>query len=395
MPKLAIFGSRPVRKKAFPHWPVYAKEEELQLRQVLRGSSSEIGKRVGKIKEFEEKFSAYHKVKHAVACTNCSHALEIMLKVAGIKEGDEVIVPSYTFIATAGAVVRCGAKPVFIDISLKDHLLDIDSIEPLITSRTKAIIPVYFGGNIPDMDKLNRIAKRHNITVIEDAAQAHGAKWSGRFVGNFGLASGFSFQYSKNMTANEGGVILSNDADFIEKCWQYIWHGRKKGGLWYEHFWITSNFRITELQAAVLLAQLGRLKKQNETRHKNGIYLDKKIGALDGLIPLTCDAGTEIHPRHLYILRFDPEFFSGVSKQQIIKALNAEGIPALSGYGFPLYKNPAFAGLDVSNPNAEKACREHIWLLHNNLLAEKEDIDDIIAGFEKIIENKGELRKIQ
>lgn len=395
MSKLAIFGARPVRKKPFPHWPVYGKEEESQLKEVLRGSSSEIGKRVGKIKEFEEKFSAFHKVKHAVACTNCSHALEIMLKVAGIKEGDEVIVPSYTFIATAGAVIRCQAKPVFIDINLKDHLLDIEQIEKLITARTKAIIPVYFGGNIPDMERLNSIAKRHNLALIEDAAQAHGAKWKGRFVGNFGLAAGFSFQYSKNMTANEGGVILSNDAEFIEKCWQYIWHGRKKGGLWYEHFQITSNFRLTELQAAVLIAQLGRLKRQNETRHKNGLYLDKKIGALQGMIPLTCDAGMEIHPRHLYILRFDPEFFTGVSKQQIVKALNAEGIPALPGYGFPLYKNPAFAGLDVSNPNAEKACREHIWLLHNNLLGKKEDIDDIIAGFEKIIENREELRKIK
>lgn len=395
MAKLAILGGKPLRKKPFPSWPIYGKEEEAQLKAVLRKSRSEIGKRVGKINEFEEKFSSYHNVKHAVACTNCSHALEIMLKIAGIKEGDEVIVPSYTFIATAGAVIRCSAKPIFIDINLSDHLLDIDSIEKLVTPRTKAIIPVYFGGNIPDMDKLNRVAKKHNLAVIEDAAQAHGGKWNGKFVGNFGTAAGFSFQYSKNMTANEGGIILSNDGGFIEKCWQYIWHGRKKGGLWYEHFWVTSNFRITELQAAVLIAQLGRLKKQNETRHKNGLYLDKKFSGLKGFYPLAFHPAVEIHPRHLYILRFDPDFFEGVLKEQIVKALNAEGIPALSGYGFPLYKNPAFGTLNVYNPNAERACREHIWLMHNNLLGEKSDLDDIAAGFEKMSENRNELQKVR
>lgn len=395
MAKLAVLGGKPLRKKPFSSWPIYGKEEEAQLKDVLRKSSSEIGKRVGKINEFEEKFASFHKVKHAVACTNCSHALEIMLKISGVGEGDEVIVPSYTFIATAGAVMRCAAKPVFIDISLKDHLLDIDSIEKIITPRTKAIIPVYFGGNIPDMDKLNRIAKKYNLTVIEDAAQAHGGKWKGSFVGSFGKAAGFSFQYSKNMTANEGGIILSNDGEFIEKCWQYIWHGRKKGGLWYEHFQITSNFRITELQAAVLIAQLGRLKKQNEIRHRNGMYLDKKISCLRGIYSLVSDPHLEIHPRHLYILRFDSESFEGTSKHQIVKALNAEGIPALAGYGFPLYKNPAFGNLNVYNPNAERACREHIWLMHNNLLGNKSDLDDIVMAFEKIIENRKALRNMK
>jgi dTDP-4-amino-4,6-dideoxygalactose transaminase len=395
MSKLAILGGRPIRTKPFPSWPIYAREEERQLKEVLVKSNSTIGKRVGKINEFEEKFASYHRVKHAVACTNCSHALEIMLKICGIKEGDEVIVPSYTFIATAGAVRRCGARPIFIDINPNDYLLDIDSLEKLITVRTKAIIPVYFAGNIPDMDRLNKIAKTHNLFILEDAAQAHGGRWNGRFVGNFGQAAGFSFQYSKNMTANEGGVILSNDATFIEKCWQYIWHGRKKGGLWYEHFWITSNFRLTEFQAAVLIAQLGRLKKQNETRHKNGLYLDKKLSQIIGIHPLSLHPLMEIHPRHIYIIKFDLDFFGNVTKEKIVKTLNAEGIPALPGYGFPLYKNPAFAGLEVKNPNAEIACKQAIWLMHQNLLGGKDDLDDIVRAFEKLVENKRFLQKIK
>lgn len=394
MPKLAVFGADAVRSKPFTHWPVYSKDEERQLKDVLLGSTSTIGKRVGKITEFEEKFSAYHEVKHAVACTNCSHALEIMLKVSGVREGDEVIVPSYTFIATAGAAVNCGAKPVFADINPETYLMDAECIKGLITSRTKAVIPVYFAGSIPDMDEISKLAAKHGIAVIEDAAQAHGARWNKRYAGQFGIASGFSFQYSKNMTANEGGVILSDDGEFIDKCWQYIWHGRKKGGLWYEHFQITSNYRMTELQAAVLLAQLGRLKKQNELRNKNGIYLDKLFCEIKGFRPLAIHPLMEVHPRHLYIVRFDRGYFSGISKAQIVKALKAEGIPALEGYGFPLYKNPAFGKNGINNPNAEKACAEHIWLLHNTLLGSKKDVQDIARAFEKVSENKEELRKL-
>lgn len=395
MSKLASLGGEPIRTQPFPSWPIYGQEEELQLRDVLHKSSALVGKRVGKVTEFEDKFAKHHQVKYAVACTNCSHALEIMLKVAAIGEGDEVVIPSYTFIATAAAVVRCGAKPIFIDIDSRNYLLDIHSLEGELSRRTKAIIPVHFAGNIPDMDMLNEIANRHNLVVIEDAAQAHGGKWSGRFVGNFGRAAAFSFQYSKNMTANEGGIILSNDADFIERCWQYIWHGRKKNGLWYEHFWITSNFRLTEFQAAVLLAQLGRLQNQNVLRHNNALYLDEKLSKIEGIYPLCIHPLLEIHPRHIYIIKFDLQIFEGISKETIITALNAEGIPALPGYGFPLYRNPAFAGLQVCNPRAERACRESIWLMHQNLLGNRGDLDDIVRAFDKIYDNRKYLRDAQ
>jgi dTDP-4-amino-4,6-dideoxygalactose transaminase len=399
MSKLAILGGKPVRKRPFPSWPIYTSEEEAQLKEVLH--ESKLGRKVGKIVEFEQEFCQYHKVKYAVACTNCSQALEIILKVACIGEGDEVIIPSYTFIATAGAVVRCGASCVFIDINSEDYLLDIDLIERLITPRTRAIIPVYFGGNIPDMDRINKIAKKYNLVVIEDAAQAHGGKWNGRFVGNFGKAAGFSFQYSKNMTANEGGIILSNDRRFIERCWQYIWHGRRKKGLWYEHFQISSNFRLTEFQAAILIAQLGRLKKQNEIRHQNGLYLDRKLSKIEGIYPLFCHPFLEIHPRHIYIIRFKLDLFRGITKDNIIKALNAEGIPVSAGYGFPLYKNPAFQRMrlrnfkKINNPKAEKACKESVWLMHHNLLGTKKDMDDIVSALEKITENRQSLKDIR
>jgi len=401
MSKLAILGGQPVRKTPFPSWPVYGREEEAQLKDVLQKSEAGIGKRVGKIAEFEEQFCKYHDVKYGVACTNCSHALEIMLAVAGVTPGDEVIVPSYTFIATAGAVVRCGGIPVFVDIDSDDYLLDIDLIENLITAKTKAIIPVYFAGSIPDMDRITSIASRHNMVVIEDAAQAHGGKWNGRFAGCFGKAAGFSFQYSKNMTANEGGIIVSNDGEFIEKCWRHIWHGRKKGGIWYEHFQITSNYRLTEFQAAVLIAQLGRLRKQNDIRNGNGVYLDEKLSKVEGITPLSHHPLLEVHPRHLYIIKCDTDLFAGVSKDRIVKALNAEGIPAMPGYGFPLYGNPAFQEMRlgnykaVCNPKAEQACAQSIWFMHNTLLGTRKDMDDIVGALEKVVENRGCLRDMR
>jgi dTDP-4-amino-4,6-dideoxygalactose transaminase len=324
-----------------------------------------------------------------------------MLRIAGIRQGDEVIVPSYTFIATAGAVVRSSGVPVFIDINSKDYLLDIDLIEGLITPKTKAIIPVYFGGNIPDMDRINRITTKHHLVVIEDAAQAHGGKWNERFAGNFGKAAGFSFQYSKNMTANEGGIIVSNDREFIEKCWEYIWHGRKKGGLWYEHFQISSNFRLTEFQAAILIAQLKRLERQNQIRHQNGLYLDEKLSKVEGISVVSYHRFLEIHPRHIYIIKLNLDLFAGVAKEKIVQALNAEGIPALPGYGFPLYKNPAFQKMKlrnyktVYNPKAEQACKESIWLMHQNLLGTKKDMEDIVRAVQKVVENRGSLRDMK
>lgn len=413
MPKLALLGGKPVRTKPFPIWPQYGAAEERQLMQVLYKAKWGIGKRVGKVTQFEEKFARYHEAAYGVCCTNCSHALEVMLSVCGIGAGDEVIVPSYTFIATASAVTMTGAIPVFADIRMSDYTVDPKCVESLITKRTKAIIPVHFAGHFANMNALRRIARKHKLVLIEDAAQAHGGKWGGKYAGSFGLGAGFSFQYSKNITAGEGGIILTNDRDFWDRCWQYIWHGRVKGGIWYETFRATSNYRITEWQAAVLLGQLGKLKRQTAKRHANGKLLDKKLAGIPGVKPLTVSPKMNPHPRHLYITRFLEEEFDGIPKDRIVAALEAEGIPALPGYAFPLYRTPAFRDAKFGpkscqmsckrypkkidyrkahNPNAEKACRESVWLLHSNLLGTKKDMGDIAAAIAKVAENRDELR---
>ncbi len=409
MNRLALLGGDPVRTAPFPAWPIYGPEEQEQLLDIVREASWGIGKRVGKIGRFEEEFAAYHGRQHAIACSNCTHALEVMLAVAGVRAGDEVIVPAYTFIATASAVTRVGAVPVFADIDPRTLTLDPASVESLIGPRTRAVVAVHFAGYFGHIERLRDLAGERRLLLIEDAAQAHGGRWNGAAAGTFGVAAAFSFQYSKNMTAGEGGIIVADDRTVSDACWEYIWHGRRRGGLWYEHFQATSNFRMTEWQAAVLLAQLGRLPEQAERRHRNGERLDQAIGAVDGFDPLAVDVRMRPHPRHLYIVRFSPSAFAGVPKQTIVEALKAEGIPVMPGYGFPLYRNPAFrdrafgwAGCDVNKtidysqtyqPESERACEESLWLLHSVLLGSDADMDDVVRAFEKVAHHRAALRE--
>jgi dTDP-4-amino-4,6-dideoxygalactose transaminase len=403
--KLAIHGGTPVRKEPYrPVWPDFGKEEERQLLDVLQITKHGMGKPIGKIAEFEEKFADFHNTAAAVTCTNCSQALEIMLAVSGIKPGDEVIVPPFTYVATAGAVVAVGAVPVFADIDPETYQIDPSSIEEMVTPRTVGIIPVHFAGHFTDMEKICAIAEKHGLMVLEDAAHAHGGKWNGKYPGHYGIAAGFSFQYGKNMTAQEGGAIISQRTDFIEKCWEYIWYGRHKGEPWYKHYMLTSNYRLTELQGAILLAQLNKLPEQNRRRSLNADLLDSLLSDVEGVTPASVDPRMEIHPRHLYPVRFSSEVLSKAgSKKALVDAVNAEGIPLLFGYEFPLYRTPAFTSMsfrcnswyadvydsvDYSKVNlkeCEQACNDTAWILHNALLGNEQDIKDIAVALKKVV----------
>lgn len=406
--KLALAGGPPLRKAPFPGWPVYGAEELVQLRSVLDTSSWGVGRRTGKIQEFEQAFAAFHGLSAAVATTNCTQALEVMLQAHGIAAGDEVIVPAYTFIASASAVCKVGGVPVFADVD-DTMTLDVEHVESLVGPRTRFIMPVHFAGHMADLERLLALAQRQGVTVLEDAAQAHAALGPLGAPGHGTGGAAFSFQYSKNMTAGEGGIILSDRADFIDRCWEIVWHGRRKGGLWYEHFQATSNYRITEWQAAVLLAQLGRLDEQTARRERSAAYLDRRLAEEDlGVRPSRVDVRVKRHPRHLYVMQFDPAQFAGVPKPRLVEALRAEGIPVFEGYGFPVYRNPAFLEgrygwkacpvnhtRDYSrehHPRTEAACASAAWLLHSTLLASDEDMEDVVAALRKLVENLNALR---
>lgn len=396
---LAIDGGTPVRSKPWPQWPVWTEREEELILDVLRsGQWWSVGGT--KVPEFEEAFARCQDARHAVCVTNGTAALEIALRALGIGCGDEVIVPPYTFIATASSVLAVGATPVFVDIEPHSLNMDPRAIEPAITDRTKAIIPVHIAGCPADMDGVLEVARKRSLAVIEDAAQAHAAAWKGRKVGALGDCGTFSFQASKNLNAGEGGAIVTNDDEVADKCWSVHNVGRTKSGKWYEHHVLGGNFRMTEWQAAILLAQLERLEEQVERRTANAARLTTQLAQIPGIVTLPPDPRVTRHAYHLYIFRYDPAGFGGRPRDEFLRALNAEGIPSSAGY-VPLYKEIVFqrktAGVGawcragrfvdygkVQCPVCEQVCTDAVWLFQSMLLGEQQDMDDIVEAIAKI-----------
>ncbi len=395
MAKLAIDGGEPIRKKPFPKWPVWDENEVNALKNVLESGVWGVGG--SKVPEFEQKFASYVGVEYGICVTSGTTALEIALRAADVGPGDEVIVPPYTFMATASAVLQIKAIPIFADIDKNTYNLDPSAMESAITERTKAVIPVHIGGCPADMDKIMEIAKKHNLVVIEDCAQAHSAEWKGRKVGSIG-------DMGKNLCAGEGGIITTNNKEFGDKCWSFHNCGRIRQGAWYEHPLLGSNLRMTEWQAGILLAQMERLDEQTKIRNHNALYLSKKLGEIDGIKPLVRDERVTTHAYHLYIFRYDSSKFNNVPKYKFIEALNAEGVPCSSGYN-PLYKDDLFKApiqkcpiscgyykgeVDYSKvycPVTEKACSEEaVWLFQSMFLGTESDMDDIVNAICKIKE---------
>ncbi len=407
--ELAIDGGAPVRSKPWPAWPVHGAPEEQALLRTLH--SGQWGKIDGtEVKAFEKRFADYCGVKHAIGVVNGTVSLRIALMAAGIEAGDEVIVPPYTFLATATAVVEANATPIFVDVDRETFNLDPKLIEKAITPRTRSIIPVHLGGLACDMDAINAIAKKHKLTVIEDAAHAHGSEYKGRKVGSIGDLGSFSFQASKNLTSGEGGLITTNDDKLADACRSIHNCGRIKGGAWYEHHVMSANYRLGEFAGAILNCQLDRLDEQTNRRDANGKYLDAKLSKLPGITPQRRDAFATRNAYHLYLFRYDAKVF-GVSRARFIEAIAAEGIPVSPGYVLPLYKQPLFANkafgpytasvqthpnLDYGKlhlPHCEAICGgEGAWLYQNVLLGSTQDMDDIVRAMEKVYEHRSTLR---
>jgi dTDP-4-amino-4,6-dideoxygalactose transaminase len=404
---LALLGGSPVRTKPFPRWPVFGEAEEQRLLRTLR--SGDWGRLDGdEVSQFEHRFAAMHGCRHAIAVASGTVALRIALLAAGIRANDEVIVPPYTFVATATAVVEANAVPVFADIDLNTFNLDPEAARRAITPRTKAIIPVHFAGQPAEMDAFRAIADEHGLVVIEDAAHAHGSSYRERPAGSLGHLAAFSFQSSKNLTAGEGGIITTNDAALGDACRSIQNCGRVADGVWYEHHVVSGNYRLGEFQGAILNGQIERLEEQTATRDRNGRALASRLGRLPGLHPQARPPECTRHSYHLFMLRLDSAAF-GASRAAVLRALEAEGIPCSAGYGYslpdqPLFRNKAFGpylsdasrALDYSAahcPNSDVICREQaVWLGQNLMLGETRDIDDIARAFEKVHDCRDALR---
>ncbi|MEX2230591.1 MAG: DegT/DnrJ/EryC1/StrS family aminotransferase [Cyclobacteriaceae bacterium] len=402
--KLAIHGGEKSVKKTFS-WPVFDESDVQAVTDIAKSGEWANPDCKGYVEKFEREFAAFCGSRFALSCVNGSVALRLALIAAGVKPGDEVIVPPYTFIATATIVIEANCVPVFVDIEPDTYNLDPSKIEAAITERTRAIIPVHFAGLACDMDAIMTIARKHQLTVIEDAAHAHGGEYKGKKLGSIGHAGCFSFQSSKNLTAGEGGIIVTDDEKLYELMNSLRNVGRIMGGQWYEHHNLGCNYRITQFQAALLSQQLRRLDQQTRTRDENGRFLTSLLAPVKGIKPLTRGHGETLHTYHLYIFRYDKSHFNGLPKKDFAQMLAAEGVPAFMGYPEPLYKQPVFQQKnfmcyaipdhvdysEVHCPVTEHACYEEgIWILQHAMLGTQEDMKDFARAIQKIQEHQRE-----
>lgn len=395
---LALYGGPKTVDKKF-QWPVYNENDVNAVAEVVRNGEWGNPDCSGKVAEFEKEFADYCGTSHAITCTNGSVALRLALIACGVRPGDEVIIPPYTFIATASIVVEANCVPVFADIEPDTYNIDPAAVEKAITIRTKAIIPVHFAGQACNMDELLRIAKKHKLRIIEDACHGHGGEYKGKKLGSIGDAGCFSFQSSKNLNSGEGGIVITNDDNLAIMISSLRNVGRIEGGEWYEHHFLGCNYRITQLQISLLKEQMKRLDEQNLKRNENGLYLNSLLEEIPGITPLTRGHGVTLHTYHIYIFRYGKKHFGNTSKQDFAKMLAAEGVPSFMGYPEPLYKQPVFAEknfmcyvlpdyvdyLSVCCPVTEKACYEEaVWILQPAMLGSKEDMEKFAEAIRKI-----------
>jgi len=409
MADLAINGGPKACDVAWPRWPVWSDEERQALNGVLESGEWWYGE---KVHEFEARFAAFQNARFGITTTSGTTALEASLLALGVGAGDEVIVPPYTFIATVSAVLCVNAIPIFADILPETLCIDPSDVERKITPRTKAVIPVHVGGMIADMDRLLALAHQHNLVILEDACHAWGSQWRGKGAGAVGNCGVFSFQVSKNITAGEGGIILTDDEDLADLCRSFTNCGRGKDKPWYQHFLAGSNLRMTEFQGAILLAQLSRLEEQTLRRQANAEVLTQGLQQIPGIRTLPAEPRMTRRSYHFYVFRLD-ETRAGVSRDRFLQALCAEGVPASAGWPYPLYQNPLFAvkgdGPDhcprscpyygreidytqVRCPVTEQICRDAVWIPHTALLAGAEAMEKVVAAVAKVVAQAPSLR---
>jgi dTDP-4-amino-4,6-dideoxygalactose transaminase len=407
--RLAIMGGEPVCNFEWPRWPIHDDGEEAQVLAVLRSGEWWYGETV---RRFETEFATFQGAAYGVSCTNGTTAIEMGLRALGIVPGDEVIVPPYTFIATASAVVTIGAIPVFADIEPDTLCLDPADAARKTTSRTRAVIPVHVAGRFADMERINELAKSRGLAILEDAAHAWGSQWEGRGAGTLGRCGTFSFQVSKNITAGEGGILVTDDKELADLCRSFSHCGRTEGSAWYDHNNLGSNLRMTEIQAAILLAQLARLPDHVARRERNAALLDEALSSIPAIKLLAPAPRMARRSYHMYIFRVN-EAELGISRERLIEALVAEGVPASAGWYRPLYRNGVFANAhvgpphgiraplagmgvdyrDVSCPVCEHVCRDAVWIPHHVLLADEPKIARLAEAIRKVVAGAASLRQ--
>ena len=409
----ALLGGTPVRSAPFPSWPI---RDDLEARALNAVVTSGRWNRGAEVERFEAEYARLTGAAHCLATANGTAALITTLTALGVGPGDEVIVPPYTFVATVNAVLLRHALPVFVDTDVETFQIDARKVAGAITSRTKVVMPVHLGGAAADLETILAAAAARDVPVLEDACQAHLAEWKGRKVGTLGRAGCFSFQASKNLNAGEGGAILTSDATLHDACYRFHNNSRGRaaaGSADFSYRGVGANMRLTEFQAAMLLAQMTRLEQQAKTRDANSAYLTSLLKAIPGIAPARMYDGCTRNAYHLYMFRYDADAFGGLSRDQFLKALRAEGIPASGGYsplpdeptivetlrspGYQrIYGTAELARLVERNrcPENTRLCRTAVWLTQTMLLGPRGDMDQIAEAVARIQRHAGELRTL-
>lgn len=413
MAKLAINGGEKVHNGGWTGWPPKDPGYLEKLKQVLDNGIWGVGGPMNAA--LTEEFKKVSDTEYVVPNVSGTIALELCLRALGIGAGDEVIVPPYTFIATASAVVSVNAIPIFADIHPETLCLDPQAVAAAITPRTKAIMAVHIGGMPADLDGLKAVCEPKGIAIIEDCAQAHGAVYKGRKVGAIGSMGAFSFQSSKNITAGEGGIATTDDQALYGRAWSYMNVGRVPDGGWYDHRVMGMNYRMTEFQAGLILRGIETYEGHMALRDENAGHLRQRLEEVEGVEAQAFSPGAERSAYHLFIFRYDRAAFGGVSRDRFVDALAAEGIPVGNGYN-PLYREGMFrdgwdptkcpwsckdytGSVDYSKvecPVCEHICTDgSFWTSQNVLLSTKEDMDDFANAMLKLRENLDELRGLR
>jgi dTDP-4-amino-4,6-dideoxygalactose transaminase len=406
---LALLGGEPLRTRPFTRWPIFDERERAQLADVLESANwGGFPSPNRKAAEFAARFAKFQGARFVIPTTSGTTALEVALKALGVGAGDEVIVPAITFAATAYAPVACMARPVFADVDPATACMDPASVRRLVTRRTRAIIPVHYGATCADLDALGAIARERSIPIVEDCAHVPGARWRERGVGTWGAMGCFSFQTTKPMTAGEGGAITTDDPDLEQRCQSLVNCGRRRQTDTFEGPLLGANYRMTEWQCGVLLAQIDRMPGQIERKSAHAARLRAGLDAIAGLSAVARDPRLTREVIYAFVFRVD-EATLGVSRNRFVRALRAEGIPAGVGND-PVYRSALFpresaayrsacelAGAPIPPapecPVAERMFeREMVALPHEVLLGDERDVDDIIAAARKVAQAAAELR---
>jgi perosamine synthetase len=328
------------------------------------------------VEAFEREFAAWCGSEFAVALNSGTAALHLLMLAHGVKEGDEVITSPFTFVASANAALFVGARPVFVDIEPDTYALDPSKVEAAITPRTRAIMPVDLYGHPADIPAMREIAKRHELVVVEDACQAHGAAINGRKAGALGVSASFSFYPTKNMTTGEGGMVTTDVAGVAERVGALRQHGAAHR---YHHDVLGYNFRMTELAAAIGRAQLAKLDEFNETRRRNAAALNKGLAGISGVVT-PIERRNYRHVYHQYTIRVESD------RDRFQERLRALGIGSAIHYAVPVHRQPLYLGLgygEVSLPESERASSQVLSLPVHPALTDS-DLDRIVEAVRKV-----------